>query len=76
MIDKHIPIPLAANVTSGYASKYLWRECLAVGDSFIAGESDLRKVKYAMIKFCQRNAGYKFHAEVVADQKIRVWRTQ
>ena len=76
MIDRHIPIPESASVKRGYASKYRWRECHCVGDSFIAREDDLSKVVAAMRKFCQRNPGYRFHAEVENNKKIRIWRTQ
>ena len=76
MIDKHIPIPNAAKVARPYAAKYRWRDCHCVGDSFVTSEPDLNKVMYAMRKFCQRNPGFKFHAEVGKNKKIRVWRTQ
>lgn len=76
MIDRHIPIPEAAKMNRGYASKYRWRDCQSVGDSFLTQELDINKVMAAMRKFCQRNPGYKFHAEVGKNKKIRVWRTQ
>lgn len=81
MIEKGIPLPSShieqcdgADTGKGKRNKYPWRDCLEIGDSFIAPESDLNKVYESARKFCQRNKGVKFEVHKLDSGEIRVWR--
>lgn len=77
MIDKGIPIPpeYKAPVRGIQASKYAWRHCEEVGDSFVVSEK-LSRVEAAMKKFVQRNPKFRFFAKEVKPGEVRVWRVK
>ena len=77
MIDKGIPIPTEYVPPSKarMPSKYPWRDCEEVGDSFSVNEK-ISTVEFAMRKFCQRNPKFSFFAKEVGGGTVRVWRVK
>lgn len=74
MIDNGIAIPKEGLARKSNASKYPWRHCEEVGDSFFTTEK-FGTVQTALKKFCYRNKDISFFAKEV-DGGVRVWRTK